>query len=166
MIWSDRSPQRDQHSIPGWRRVVPWQGIDLARRRIDKNWRALAQLAHYRDMHLWSGPRHAATLASAVQYSVIMALSHLAETLVMDRTSLYRALRPMVRSGWLLIKEAPKGRAKIVQLSKAGIRATTTASDIWHKVQSQIIGEYGVGRWAPLHRAITELTALGVKLGS
>jgi hypothetical protein len=71
VIWSDRSPQRDQHSIPGWRRVVPWQGIDLARRRIDKNWRALAQLAHYRDMHRWSGPRHAATLASAVQYSVI-----------------------------------------------------------------------------------------------
>jgi len=95
-----------------------------------------------------------------------MALSHLAEMLVMDRTSLYRALRPMVRSGWLLIKQAPKGRAKIVQLSKAGIRATTTASDIWHKVQSQIMGEYGVGRWAQLHRAITELTALGVKLGS
>jgi len=75
VIWSDRSPQRDQHSIPGWRRVVPWQGIDLARRRIDKNWRALAQLAHYRDMHRWSGPRHAATLASAVQYSVICTLA-------------------------------------------------------------------------------------------
>jgi DNA-binding MarR family transcriptional regulator len=93
-------------------------------------------------------------------------LSRLAETLVMDRTSLYRALSPMVRSGWLLIKDAPKGRAKLVQLSKAGIRATDDAAEYWQRAQSRVIGEYGVDRWAALHKAMTELTALGVKLGS
>src|ERR1700730_3687875 len=92
-------------------------------------------------------------------------LSRLAETLVMDRTSLYRALSPMVRSGWLLIKDAPKGRAKVVQLSKTGIRATADATEYWQRAQSGVIGELGVDRWAALHKEVTELTKLGVKLG-
>jgi DNA-binding MarR family transcriptional regulator len=93
-------------------------------------------------------------------------LSRLAETLVMDRTSLYRALNPMVRSGWLLIKDAPKGRAKLVQLSKAGIRVTADAAEYWQRAQSRVIGAFGVARWAGLQKAMTELTALGVKLGT
>jgi DNA-binding MarR family transcriptional regulator len=92
-------------------------------------------------------------------------LSRLAETLVMDRTSLYRALSPMVRSGWLLIKDAPKGRAKIVQLSKAGIRATADAAEYWERAQIRVIGEFGVDRWATVQKAMTDLTALGVRLG-
>jgi DNA-binding MarR family transcriptional regulator len=92
-------------------------------------------------------------------------LSRLAETLVMDRTSLYRALRPMARSGWLLIKDAPKGRTKVVQLSKAGVRATARAAEYWETAQSRVIGEFGVHRWATLQKAMTDLTALGVRLG-
>src|ERR1700686_834142 len=65
-------------------------------------------------------------------------LSRLAETLVMDRTSLYRALGPMARSGWLLIKGAPKGRAKLVQLSKDGIRVTADAAEYWQRAQSRV----------------------------
>jgi len=92
-------------------------------------------------------------------------LSRLAETLVMDRTSLYRALGPMARSGWLLIKDAPKGRAKVVQLSKAGIRATTRAAEYWERTQSRVIGEFGIDRWATLQKAMTDLTAVAVRLG-
>ena len=92
-------------------------------------------------------------------------LSRLAETLVMDRTSLYRALGPMARSGWLLIKDAPKGRAKVVQLSNAGIRTTTRAAEYWEGAQSRVIGEFGIDRWANLQKAMTDLTALGVRLG-
>jgi DNA-binding MarR family transcriptional regulator len=92
-------------------------------------------------------------------------LSRLAETLVMDRTSLYRALSPMARFGWLHIKDAPKGHAKVVRLSKAGIRATGEAAEYWERVQSQVIGEFGVDRWVTLQKAMTDLTALGVRLG-
>jgi DNA-binding MarR family transcriptional regulator len=92
-------------------------------------------------------------------------LSRLAETLVMDRTSLYRALGSMARSGWLIIKDAPKGHAKVVLLSKAGIRATARAAEYWERAQSQVIGEFGVDRWATVQKAMTDLTALGVRLG-
>jgi DNA-binding PadR family transcriptional regulator len=83
----------------------------------------------------------------------------------MDRTSLYRALSPMARSGWLLIRDAPKGRAKVVQLSKAGTRATARAAEYWERAQNRVIGEFGVDRWATLQKAMTDLTALGVRLG-
>ena len=92
-------------------------------------------------------------------------LSRLAESLVMDRTSLYRALTPMVKSGWLLIQDGPKGRTKVVQLSKAGTRATADAAKSWDAAQGKVIGAFGVDRWAALQKAVTELTALGVKLG-
>jgi DNA-binding MarR family transcriptional regulator len=92
-------------------------------------------------------------------------LSRLAESLVMDRTSLYRALTPMVKSGWLLIKDGPKGRTKVVQLSQAGTRATADAAKSWDAAQGKVIGAFGVDRWAALQKAVTELTALGVKLG-
>ena len=92
-------------------------------------------------------------------------LSRLAETLVMDRTSLYRALGPMARSGWLLINEAPKGHAKVVQLSKAGIRAIAGAAEYWERAQSRVIGEFGADRWATLQKAMTDLTAVAVRLG-
>jgi hypothetical protein len=79
--------------------------------------------------------------------------------------SLYRALGPMARSGWLLIKDAPKGHAKVVQLSKPGIRAIAGAVEYWERAQNRVIGEFGVDRWATLQKAMTELTALGVRLG-
>jgi DNA-binding MarR family transcriptional regulator len=92
-------------------------------------------------------------------------LSRLAESLIMDRTSLYRALTPMVKSGWLLIQDGPKGRTKVVQLSKAGARATADATKSWDAVQGKVIGAFGVDRWTALQKVVTELTALGVKLG-
>src|SRR5258707_5878686 len=58
-------------------------------------------------------------------------LSRLAEALVMDRTSLYRALSSMVKMGWLHIKDGPKGRTKVVRLSKAGARAAADAAEYW-----------------------------------
>ena len=91
-------------------------------------------------------------------------LSRVAEALVMDRTSLYRALSAMVRMGWLHIKDGPKGRTKVVQLSKAGVRAAANAAGYWESAQSRVIGEFGFDRWTALQRTMAELTVLGVKL--
>jgi DNA-binding MarR family transcriptional regulator len=91
-------------------------------------------------------------------------LSRLAETLVMDRTSLYRALSPMVKQGWLHIKDGRKGRTKVVLLSKAGTRATAESARLWEAAQSRVIGEFGVDRWVALQNALSELTTLGIKI--
>jgi DNA-binding MarR family transcriptional regulator len=92
-------------------------------------------------------------------------LSRLADGLVMDRTTLYRALAPLKKAGWLSIKNAPRGRVKLVQLTNAGARATANAGRFWDAAQAKIIGEFGPERWAVLQQGVAELTALGVKFG-
>jgi hypothetical protein len=71
----------------------------------------------------------------------------------------------MAKLGWLHVKDGPKGRTKVVQLSKAGVRAAENAAEYWESAQRRVIGEFGVDRWTALQKGMTELTALGVKLG-
>jgi hypothetical protein len=46
-----------------------------------------------------------------------------------------------------------------------GSRAIADAAKSWDAAQGRVIGAFGVDRWAALLKAVTKLTALGVKLG-
>ena len=93
-------------------------------------------------------------------------LSRLAEALVMDSTSLYRALAPLARAGWVELAAAAKGRTKIAKLTEVGRSATDSAAAHWEAAQSRIVDAFGVGRWAEVQSAVADLTAIGVRLGS
>jgi DNA-binding MarR family transcriptional regulator len=93
-----------------------------------------------------------------------LALSRLAEELVMDRTSLYRAIEPMIRQGWLRVEAAESGRAKHVFLTEAGRRREAAAAPLWEAAQAAVIGSLGVERWADLSRSLAALTRIGVAL--
>jgi DNA-binding MarR family transcriptional regulator len=91
-------------------------------------------------------------------------LSRLAENLVMDNTSLYRGLGPLIRSRWVVVR-AGKGRTKLVRLTAKGQRVTDAAAEPWGAAQSKVVEAFGVERWAALHKSIVELAAVGVRLG-
>jgi DNA-binding MarR family transcriptional regulator len=92
-------------------------------------------------------------------------LSRLAESLVMDKTSLYRGLGPLIRSGWVVVTHAGKGRTKLVRLTTEGRRVTDAAAEPWETAQSRVVEAFGVERWAALHESIADLAAVGVRLG-
>jgi DNA-binding MarR family transcriptional regulator len=92
-------------------------------------------------------------------------LSRLAEDLVMDNTSLYRGLGPLIRSRWVVVTQAGKGRTKLVRLTPKGQRVTDAATEPWEAAQSKVVEAFGVKRWAALHKSITDLAAVGVRLG-
>ena len=77
-------------------------------------------------------------------------LSRLAEALVMDRTSLYRALAPLERQGWIEIVGAPQGRTRIASLTDAGRAAMDGATAPWEAAQKRLIGAMGADAWAAL----------------
>lgn len=79
-----------------------------------------------------------------------MPLSRLAEALVMDRTSLYRALAPLERQGWIDTAQASHGRARIASLTEAGRAAMEGATEPWRKAQERLIGALGPGDWSQL----------------
>ena len=93
-------------------------------------------------------------------------LSRLAEGLVMDKTSLYRALVPLTRLVWVEIVAAGKGRSKLARLTEAGRAATSAAAANWEAAQGKIVDEFGADRWAEIQSAIAGLTAIGVRYGS
>jgi DNA-binding MarR family transcriptional regulator len=81
-------------------------------------------------------------------------LSRLAETMVMDRTSLYRALTPLIRRGWLEIAGAGRGRSKIARLTPAGEAATDAAAPHWEAAQRRFIGALGPELWSALSETL------------
>lgn len=85
-------------------------------------------------------------------------LSRLAEALVMERTSLYRALGPLEREGWVAIEEASAGRAKLVSLTDTGRALIDDASTAWEAVQTGLVERLGAENWAALEGLLRDVT--------
>jgi DNA-binding MarR family transcriptional regulator len=95
-----------------------------------------------------------------------LALSRLADEMVMDRTSLYRMLTPMTSAGWIVIGSPVKGRAKTATLTAEGDALLLKVRELWDGAQTRVVGTYGVDRWQALESAISELTRLSVGLNT
>jgi DNA-binding MarR family transcriptional regulator len=89
-------------------------------------------------------------------------LSRLAESMVMDRTSLYRTLGPIERQGWIEIVAAGSGKVRIARLTPAGRATMAQATPLWEAVQHRVAGSFGVEGWAALEAALHGLTTLAV----
>jgi len=79
----------------------------------------------------------------------MVSVTELAERMVMDRTTLTRNLRPLVRDGLIELKPGANRRAKFVVLSARGERALTSAYEIWNGLQREVtkgLGEQRVDR--------------------
>lgn len=99
----------------------------------------------------WLAP----TGLSATQFSLLraierhgapMRLAALAEELVFERTSLYRALQPLERDGLVSLKGAG-GRAKVVSLSSKGARRIAQALPLWNAAQEEFLERFGRAAW-------------------
>ena len=91
-----------------------------------------------------------------------MTMNELAETLVMDRTSLVRAIKPMQQHGWLTTEPAAKDTRKLVlSLTDAGRRKVEEALPLWEKAQQEFenkVGSQSAERW---RRDFHDLTRIG-----
>ena len=93
-----------------------------------------------------------------------VALSQLAEGLVLEKTSLYRGLGPLLRSEWIEVAAAAKGRAKFARLTKAGRLAMERAAEPWEIAQTRVVEAFGTARWAALQPGVAALAETGVRL--
>jgi DNA-binding MarR family transcriptional regulator len=111
-------------------------------------------------------------LASAglttTQFSILRALqrhgtpvplSDLAEELVFERTSLYRALEPMRRQGLVALSPG-LGRAKQAALTPGGIRRIARATPHWTKAQEAFVARFGRSEWSRLASQLVEIVGI------
>lgn len=86
-------------------------------------------------------------------------LMDLAHILVMDRTTLYRALKPLEREGWVLLEDG-HGRAKAARLTGKGHEAVANSRDAWQDAQKRLIERFGVDRWSVTETALQDLVTI------
>lgn len=91
-------------------------------------------------------------------------LSRLAEAMMMDATSLYRALAPLKRDEVVNVSASRTGRAKIVALTDLGRRTADKSAPYWENAQRKMIDAFGADRWKRAHADIAELTAIAARL--
>ena len=85
-------------------------------------------------------------------------MAELANALVMDRTTLLRALKPLQREELLRSRPGTEDARQLVYtLSAAGQRKLKEAMPLWAKAQSELEAEVGA---APAARMRRELLAL------
>ncbi len=89
-----------------------------------------------------------------------IALSVLAEQLAMDRTTLYRALRPIETNGWITTESAPRGHVRLARLTDAGAEVMHAAEPAWEGSQAAIQASLGHDGWTRLHDAAADVLAM------
>lgn len=90
-----------------------------------------------------------------------IALSRLAEAMVMDRTTLYRVVRAVEAAGWASTAPAGAGRVRLVRLTPAGTDLLARAEPDWHACQATVRARLGEADWAGLHATARAVQALG-----
>jgi DNA-binding MarR family transcriptional regulator len=88
-------------------------------------------------------------------------ITELAEIMIMERTSLVRALKPLQAPGWVVAERSDNGRAFDVTLSRSGMEKVGEAIPLWAEAQAAFEGEVGRDRAVQLRKTIWELNLGG-----
>jgi DNA-binding MarR family transcriptional regulator len=87
-----------------------------------------------------------------------MTMNELAAALVMDRTTLLRALKPLQRDGLVNSKRSEsETRQLILMLSAAGQRKVKEVTRLWQKAQTEFESQVGSARAARMRRDLLAL---------
>ena len=104
---------------------------------------------------------------TSAQFSILVAvdeaeeitMAELASALVMDRTTLLRALKPLQREELLRSRpSADDARLLVYALSAAGERRLEQAMPLWSKAQSELEAQVGAGAAARMRRDLLALS--------
>jgi DNA-binding MarR family transcriptional regulator len=89
-------------------------------------------------------------------------LVRVAEEMEMDRTSLYRAIAPMIREGWLVSADATHSRFRTAKVTPKGRLLLTNANKRWDGVQKTVIDKFGQEKYKVLLAELNRLADCAV----
>lgn len=90
------------------------------------------------------------TLLVAVRLFGTATITELAETLVTDRTTLTRNLKPLKHQKLLTIKAGEDRRTRTVTLTAKGQEKLSQALPLWNQAQKRVVSYLGLNRWDSL----------------
>ena len=94
-----------------------------------------------------------------LRHQPAMGMAALADAMVMDRTSLLRALKPLQRDG--LVVSTAAGRRLELSLTAEGAAKLRAAAPLWRRAQAEFEAQFGASRAARLRDDLREITQQG-----
>jgi DNA-binding MarR family transcriptional regulator len=102
----------------------------------------------------------------AVRHRGSVPLTRLARGLQLDRTSLYRAIRPLERDRLVRIHPGRTQRERIATVTAKGERVLGEALPIWTATQQRLMDVMGPRAWAAVSAAVGQVAAAAEALQS
>ncbi len=100
------------------------------------------------------------TILVAISILGSVAISDLAEGLVMDRTTLTRNLKPPEREGLIQINPGHDRRVRVVTLTDKGRSVLAQALPLWQQAQAYIVESLGQERFNLLLSSLTTTVSI------
>lgn len=105
---------------------------------------------------------------SIVQLAILRALEQrspmsfpeLADELVMERTSLYRTIKPLVSLTAIEVSTSETGRTKHAKLTNYGQSLIEQTMPYWEKAQNSILEKLGTSQWEDISNLLLDLPAV------
>jgi DNA-binding MarR family transcriptional regulator len=88
-------------------------------------------------------------------------IAELADMLIMERTSLVRALKPLRAAGWVVTERSGSGRVLDLTLSPSGLKKVSKAMPLWEEAQAAFEDQVGRDRAIRLRDEISKLNLGG-----
>jgi DNA-binding MarR family transcriptional regulator len=90
-------------------------------------------------------------------------MSKLARSLLIDRTTLTRSIRPLERAGLLRVVRSPEdARSKVVVITRSGERMIESIFPVWERVLKKIKKSLGAGTLGELQVQLDQVIALSI----
>ena len=101
------------------------------------------------------------TLLAAIHRRPGTTMAELADAMVMERTTLVRALKPLQRDGLVTADQQDAGtRAVALNLTEGGKKTLGEAALRWHEAQKEFEGKVGRDRAWEVRKSLLELTSM------
>ena len=110
----------------------------------------------------------------STQFSILVAVAKtqptsitaLADTLILDRTTLTRSLRLLQKDGLLTISEREALRQRFLRLTERGERTLARAVPHWRKIQERFVSAMGADYWLQFRGDLERLAGVAGQLES
>ena len=89
-----------------------------------------------------------------------VAMSVLAKTMRIDRTTLNRNLKPLLKAGLVTVKAGEDSRSRQVMLTETGHDALVNALVLWDRAQASLEDYLGKAELASLEKSLSKLEVL------
>lgn len=100
------------------------------------------------------------TILVALYLARSMAVTHLAQELAADQTTLTRNLKLLEKRGLVKMEPGSDRRVRLASLTDKGHEALAQAMPLWEQVQTELQQAFGQQQWQPLLALLSALTAL------